>query len=292
MKNLTRIYFLIFAIALVSISCSKKEFNNKDVERSSVDNAEPVDNSEDSIVETPEVDNRSLEEVLCQEGPELTLSATKVDFKEQFAIVCNGETTNEFFASLLQNAYQGEGTPKIEMVRSSISELFVANLAFAYAIKVNLADPSTFSDLEAHNIFAEGIEKDNSALLINVASRESFPGRASVEKVILDYNLSIAKGAAIHDVRQTEFNNYILKEDLRDVTVSTEHLLSENHDYYHSANGLTIGLKAENGQSYLIFVNEFIIKNRIDPKRLENTLISLNEQVATMLHTFVNSQNM
>ncbi|MFW7378853.1 MAG: hypothetical protein ACOH5I_08605 [Oligoflexus sp.] len=272
-------------IALSMMSCSQGGFDNQPVKQSG---EAPSDLANDVIGVS--IEDRSIEQVLCQDGPKVIGLVHKEKFSHLFSLLCDGETTNSAFKDLILDSYQGNDRPKIALLESSTDDMFVTKLSLAYAIKVPLVNPSLFADLEAHSIFADGITTDNSNLLIDVASREPFPGRRSIEKIVLDYNLNNALGAAIHDKRKTEFNTYLLIEDNRDITVSTEHLLDEENEYYHLANGLTIGLRGENGMSYLVFVSELVIKNRIDPKRITGTMLSLNERVAGMLHEYISNQ--
>lgn len=270
-------------VGLLLWSCSE----NKSFDRSNRRADLEVSQASPEPVVLDIVDDRSLQELLCQEGPSVISTYGSQDFSEQFSLVCSEGDTNSFFDNLIRDSYQGEGTPEIHIAKFSTTENFVTRLAFAYAIKVPLDDPSSFADAQVHDIFAAGIEANDSKLTIDVSSRESFPGRRSVEKVQLNYDLSKARGAGIHDVRQSEFNTYILVEDNRDITVSTEHLLNRDHEYYHQAKGLTVGIRADLGYSYLIFITDLIIINRIDPNRLSETLISLNEEVAVMLYDYL-----
>ena len=177
------------------------------------------------------------------------------------------------------------------IVKLTTDDNFVTNLTLVYAIKAPLANPSLFADLKPHDIFASGIREANSEMVINVESRASFPGKASVEQLVLNYDLKVAKGASIFDRRRTEFNTYLLVENNRDIAVSTEHLLDvETNVNYHQAQGLVVGLKAENNQSYLLFITDLIIKNRIQPDRMKTTLASLNLSVAKMLQTYLVSK--
>jgi len=276
---------LMASIICVTIACSPGGFdNNAAVKRTEDPTKNPLGAGD---VIPVSINDRSIEQVLCQEGPRVIGIFNPGDFAPQFSLICDGNNTNNTFKDLIRNSYQGNGNPSVQIVKSSTNAMFITNLALAFAIKVPLADPSQFADLEAHNIFSSGITTKNSKLVINVANRQPFPGRRSVEKVVLDYNLTSALGAGIHDTRRTEFNTYLLIEDNRDITISTEHLLDKENEYYHLANGLTIGLRADDGYSYLVFVTELIIKNRIDPERITNTIVSLNEQVATMLHSYI-----
>lgn len=292
MYSFRDLHYMTILPMILLMACSQKEFGS-DTARNSASSDVVIQEkpSDEEDVNQVQIDGRDIEEVLCQEGPRMIGLVSEVSFSEQFSLICDADTTNEFFKGLIRDVYLGEGTPKITVARSSTDSNYVTNFAYGYAIRVPLENPSMFADLEAHAIFAEGIAKENSELVIQVASRQPFPGRRSIEKVVLDYDLNNARGAAIHDIRKTEFNTYLLIEGNRDITVSTENLIDINNEYYHLANGLTIGIKAENNQSYLVFVTELVIKNRIDPERLAKTLLTLNEQVATMLHTYITEKS-
>jgi hypothetical protein len=237
------------------------------------------------------IDQRSVEQVLCEEGPKVTAAAKKSDFGPQFALICNGSYTNAAFKEAISSAYTGTGVPTVKILKMTSDANFVTEMVLIYAIKAPLENPSLFADLKPHDIFASGIKDSNSELYINVESRQSFPGRASVEQIVLNYDLRLASGASIHDTRRTEFNTYLLVENNRDIAVSTEHLLdAATNDYYHSAQGLTIGIKAEGGQSYLVFVSDLVIKNRIDPDRMKLSLSNINSAVARMLEQYLTSK--
>ncbi|MFW7377791.1 MAG: hypothetical protein ACOH5I_03145 [Oligoflexus sp.] len=254
--------FIVLSFAF-SFACNRKGFDSKGIARAP--ETKPIESVGNNQAVAP-VDNRSSEEILCQEGPLVIGPVSEVDFSAQFAIVCNETTTNEFFKELVRDAYQGgEGTPEVKKVQYTVDENYITNLVFAYAIKVPIEKPTLITDLEVHNIFAEGIRDESSELVVNVLSREPFPSRRSIEKVVLEYDLKTAQRAGINDVRRTAFNTYLLKEKYEDVSVSTENLVDNSSEFYHTSNSLTIGLKAENNQTYIIVVNDFVIKNRIDP---------------------------
>lgn len=237
------------------------------------------------------IDNRSIEQVLCEEGPKVTTAAKKADFSDEFKLVCSGSSTTPAFKEAIIQAYTGTGTPQVKVLKMTTDANFVTEMALIFAIKAPLENPSLFADLKPHDIFAAGIKEGSSELYIKVESRQAFPGKASVEQIVLNYDLRFANGASIHDTRRTEFNTYLLIENNRDIAVSTEHLLdAETNEYYHKAQGLTIGLKAESGQSYMVFVSNLVIKNRIDPDRMRVTLSSLNSAVANMLEQYLISK--
>ncbi|HYX33280.1 MAG TPA: hypothetical protein VE954_09215 [Oligoflexus sp.] len=237
------------------------------------------------------IDDRNIEQVLCEEGPKVAAAAKKADFSEEFKLICNGSATTPAFKEAITQAYVGTGTPLVKVLKLSTADNFVTELALMFAIKAPLENPSLFADLKPHDIFAAGIKDSNSELVIKVESRQSFPGKASVEQIVLNYDLKLANGASIHDTRRTEFNTYLLIENNRDIAVSTEHLLdADANEFYHKAQGLTVGIKAEHGQSYMVFVTNLVIKNRIDPARLNVTLTALNGSVAKMLQQYLVSK--
>lgn len=238
------------------------------------------------------IDNRGAEQVLCEEGPRVIGNAKKADFSAEFKLICEGSETSQAFKRAVTNAYTGTGTPQVEVLKVETGENFVTELSLIFAIKAPLENPSLFADLKPHDIFAAGIKESNSELYIKVESRQSFPGRASVEQIVLNYDLKLANGASIHDLRRTEFNTYLLVENNRDIAVSSEHLLdADTNEYYHKAQGLTIGIKGDAGQSYMVFVTNLVIKNRIEPERMKVTMTNLNIAVAKMLEQYLISKS-
>jgi hypothetical protein len=238
------------------------------------------------------IDNRGAEQVLCEEGPRVIGNAKKADFSPEFKLICEGNGTSQAFKRAVTNAYTGTGTPQVEVLKVETGENFVTELSLIFALKAPLENPSLFADLKPHDIFAAGIKEGNSELFIKVESRQSFPGRASVEQIVLNYDLKLASGASIHDIRRTEFNTYLLVEGNRDIAVSSEHLLdAETNEYYHKAQGLTIGIKGDAGQSYMVFVTNLVIKNRIEPERMKVTMTNLNIAVAKMLEQHLISKS-
>jgi hypothetical protein len=234
------------------------------------------------------IDQRPIEEVLCSEAPKLLTSLQKDSFLEQLAFVCQGNKTTQGFSQLISKAFVGEGSPQIELWKKQVGELYVTDIVIAYALKVKLENPAMFADLKAHDAFASGIAEERSKLQLDVLSRTPFPGRKSIEKVVLQYNLTNADGAGIFDKRKTEFNTYTILENRRDIILGTEELLEvETNQSYHKAQGLLVGIKAENGQSYLVFINHMVIKNRIDPDRLQRTFFSLNKGAAKILNRLI-----
>jgi hypothetical protein len=264
---------------------SKFDGANKEAEKPTESSNAVVDiNSPDPIIPT-KIDNRSIEQVLCEEGPKVVGAAKKADFSQEFKLICNGSATTPIFKEAIAQAYTGTGVPAVKILNVQSDEIYVTDLTLVYAIKVPLENPTIFAGLKPHNIFAAGIINENSKLFIDVESRQEFPGgRGNVEQIVLKYDLKLATGASIYDKRRTEFNTYLLVENNRDIALSTEHLLdAATNDYYHKAQGFTIGIKAENGQSYLVFVTNLVVKNRIEPARIVTTLGKLNTAVAKML---------
>lgn len=269
-------------LLMILAACGSKGFQGKSAEQAA---GSKVDGSNANPITIPVlVDGRKVEDILCTDGPTTMASLNKVDFSEQFAAICTNGKTNALFGQLLANAYSGSGEPQPQVIKKKVGELYVTDISLAYALKVPLENPTLFADLKPHDVFSKGIAENNSNLTIKVTGRTPFPGKRSVEQVLLDYNLTNADGAGIYDKRKTEFNTYPLIENNRDITISAENLLeAESNDSYHQAQGLMIGIRAGDGSSYLIFVNQLVVKNRIDPDRMERTLLSLNKGAAKML---------
>jgi|GEM_PF-6329991 len=287
MKN--GIYIAIgLSLLTITASCAKKSFDGaKPAASTTASDASAATAASNGTLPTL-IDNRVAEEVLCQDGPKVISAANKDDFSGLFKLICEGNTTTPLFKDLIAKAYKG-GEPVPQVYRMDVGDLYITTLGVAYAIKASLPNPSLFAELKPHDIFASGIKEANSELVIKVEGRENFPGKRAVEKVTLNYDLRNANGAGIFDQRRTEFNTYLLVEGNRDITVSTEHLLdAEKNRNYHTARGLTIGVKGEEGQTYFLFVTELVIKNQIDPPRMKQTITELNRGVMKLLYNHIN----
>ena len=265
-------------ISLLSVSCTPKsgfEANRAPaVEEGSAD-------ADDGLLSEAELSKLSKEEMICQQGPRITNLVKKSDFSTVFSSICGSSETNTVYDDLIKSAYNGEGEPKVSIISSSSDEMLTTEIILAYALNVPMKDPSRFADYKTHDIFASGVNSEKSKMKIDVLKRTDFPGRRSIEAVELEYNILVAEGASIYDKRKTEFNTYLLKEDYRDVVLSTEHLTdARTNKYYHKTDGLTIGVKSDDGRTNLIFLNKLVIKERIDPSRVQQALIELNATVA------------
>ncbi len=282
-------YILVSSLVILG-ACTPKEgkFDAAKVESANASPAEKV--IAGPVIET-KIDNRGAEQVLCEETPRVLGNAKKADFSGELKLICEGSETSQAFKKAITNAYNGTGTPQVEVLKLVSNDNFVTEMSLIFAIKAPLENPSLFADLKPHDIFAAGIKEAGSELFIKVESRQSFPGKASVEQIVLNYDLKLAHGASIFDTRKTEFNTYLLVENNRDIAVSSEHLLdADTNEYYHKAQGLTIGIKADAGQSYMVFVSNLVIKNRIEPERMKVTLTNLNVAVAKMLEQYLISK--
>lgn len=245
------------------------------------------------------VENRTTREIFCQEGPRVT-KATGDDFSRLFASVCEGTKTNAMFDMIADTAYDGSGEPQIHVINSMTDELYVTNLAFIYAVKLPNIAPDRVTDLNLFGLFSQQPPDDKadpclynitvcdpernimkSQMVMTVGERKKFPGAGSIEEINLEYRLRLADGAALYDVRKSRVQNYLPSEATRDITLSAEYLLdAENNPHYHAARQMVLGIKSENNSTTLIYLTEMITKNRIDPPRLERTLISFSKTLA------------
>ena len=83
------------------------------------------------------------------------------------------------------------------------------------------------------------------------------------------------------DKRKSRVQNYLPSEATRDLTLSAEYLVdADTNPYYHAARQMILGVKSENNTTTLIYLNEMIVKNRIDPARLQRTLLNLSKVLA------------
>ncbi|HET9238156.1 MAG TPA: hypothetical protein VFO10_12930 [Oligoflexus sp.] len=238
------------------------------------------------------VGDRPIEQVLCEDGFKLLkLIEKSSSLNEDFSLACTPDKTTALFQELIGKAYAGTGDPNVKLVQFKVGDLFVTRMIVAYAMKVPLADPSMFYSLKVHDALASGIQEKNSEVVGLVESRKNFPGRRSVEEIILNYSLNKSEGGGLFDKRRTEFNTYLLNESSTDVVLATEELLgAETNKTYHDYKGLLLGLKAEPGYTYLVFINDFTIKNRIDPLRLQRTLIALSQGMQKKMYNFFTSK--
>jgi hypothetical protein len=237
------------------------------------------------------VDNRGPEQLLCEEGPRVASAAKKADFSAQFKLICDGSKFTPLFKETMAKAFAGSGEPEVNLLKSESDANFVTELSAIYAIKAPLKSPSEFADLKPHDILADGVKESGSEIFVKVESRKPFPGKGSLEQVVLNYDLRVANKASLFDKRRMEFNSYLLNETNRDIVLSTEHLLdADKNEFYHRAQGLTIGIKGEDGQSYFVFVTDIVLKNRIDTERMKATLNNLNIGTARMLGEYLVSK--
>lgn len=232
----------------------------------------------------PEPDTRPPEQVLCETGQKVVAQDGAADFSSAWTTICKGANTSDVYRDVIANAFDGTGEPKVRVLNMKTNDMYVTQVDLIFALKTKLKDPSHVIGLKLHDIFAKGIAKDNSDMVINVRERTPFPpNTASVERSILDYDLRAARGAGIYDVRTTEFNNYQLSDVRKDVSVGTEHLIDvEKNEHYHDAKGLMISISYQENETYIIFYEQLTIKNRFDTKRLEYTLVDLKAVVAKM----------
>ena len=231
-------------------------------------------------------DDHPIEDILCQDGLRVANATGHADYTRIFATICTEGAVNKRFQEVLATAYDGANTPSVTVVERETNDMYVTSLLFLYAIKVPLNGPKEFADMQIYQrLDGRGIDHERSRLQTDVESREQFPGGSRVEKVQLQHHLLLAEGAALYDKRHTEINNYLLVETTRDITLSTEHLLDADNEHYHLANGILVGLKGtEAGYTNLMYVNELVVKNRIDPKRMTNTILNLSKSVQQAIY--------
>lgn len=222
-------------------------------------------------------ETRPLGEILCQDGPALAKGDSEEDFSKIFATICEGGKTNATFDELAAAAYQGAGAPEIRMLEVSTSKLYVTTLLFAYAVKVKVATPAKIADLNLFAAYESGLGDASSSMGLKVGARRSFPGGGSIEEMRVTYELKLADGAALYDRREAVVNHYVPSELRRDLTLSTERLVdAEDNKHYHVARQIVVGVRNQDDTSTLVYVTDMVVKNRIDPARLQRALTGLS----------------
>jgi hypothetical protein len=225
-------------------------------------------------------EDRPLGVVLCEEGPGLS-ERQNDDFSAIFASICENGAPNATFDRIAASAYAGEGEPQIEIMKGTTDEMYVTHLMFAYAVKIPIDSPGKVADLNLFQAFEQGLSDGVSKMTYQVDGRTTFPGKGSLEEVRVTYRTLVADGAAVYDKRQTYSNQYLPSEATRDITVTMESLAdAENNEHYHATRQLSVGMKNSEGTTTMIYVSEMIIKNRIDPPRIQRSLYSLTKVLA------------
>ncbi|MCX6131095.1 MAG: hypothetical protein NTX25_18815, partial [Proteobacteria bacterium] len=194
---------IIYILAISSLSllgaCGDKGFNHKPKSATTVlkqgtpgpikgEGGESNAEAQGAIIPT-QVDGRAIESVLCQDGYKLLANIEKTSMNDIFGLACGQDMTTPLFQELISKAFAGSSEPNIKLVDFKIGDLFVTKMTVAYAMKVPLDNPSLFYSLKAHDTLASGIQEKNSEVVGTVESRKTFPGRRSIEQVILNYSL-------------------------------------------------------------------------------------------------------
>ena len=233
--------------------------------------------------------DKPVDVFMCTRAEQILSRSEGNDFSYLLAKICEPEAGG-FSASMrrfLANAYDGRNQPKVTVIEQESNAMYVTRVMIGYAFTAPLDSPSKFYALKTHDLLAAGIENNNNRVLGRVEAREQFPGKGSVERVTINYQLELSEGGALFDQRKTVFNTFLLTEASNDITFSTEELLDpEQNEYYHSYTGISFAYKTIDGQTMLMFLTELIIKNRIDPGRLVRTLVSLNDGMQVKFRDF------
>jgi hypothetical protein len=224
--------------------------------------------------------------VLCKNGLKTVENAGKANFNTIFQVVCakDGNPT-KLFGDLFSRSFNGSGTGDVAVVAFKSSDIYVTKFIYAHGVKASLPSPAKFAGLPIYEEIGKGIKTKNSLFFVKKMSEKTFPGKGSLRQIILDYDMPYAEGAALYDRRTTESNLYLLDESSQGINITVEHLLNpESNPYYHSSNGLVVGIQGEEGETYLIYVTELVIKNRFDPGRLRRAVIDFTKIVQQTVH--------
>ncbi len=286
MQSVIRICFALSILSIVP-ACQKKKLSNTP-EMGVAAKSEAAIKEADSGVSSPNTKGLAVgpekEAFMCEQGEVVIRQIEKTNFLDLFHLLCDNKGTTQRFKDLVASAYDGKNEAKVTLISSASDEMFNTRLIVGFAMKAPLGDPAQFFALKAHDVLLNGLRSNRSEMIAKVESRKTFPGRRSIEEIIINYSLSKSEGGALFDTRRTEFNTYLLDEARTDVTISLEEMLDvEKSKSYSGFRGIVLGLQAANNETYLVFLNDMFIKNRIDPLRLQRTLLALNGEMQRVM---------
>lgn len=284
------IRLLVISINIAAIACStgpssqkgnssvsgKLKPNSDDEKREkSKDNERSEESREaDSNKGTP----TNAEKFFCENAQAYLTNAETTDYSQQLAVLCNGNNPTAEFMEAFSYAYGGEGEPKGKVIDVATNSMYYTRLRYVFALKAPFNTPSDIFATQPHDAFAQGVRTGDSELYTMINSRVDWPQNSSaVQRVVQTYDLQLAKGAGIYDVRQTESNIYMLSDTRKDVALVTERLLNpENNPYWHDQKVLLVAISPFTNTTFIVGSLEFVVKNRFDVVRFKQTMDDLN----------------
>jgi len=226
------------------------------------------------------INDKSFGHLLCESGPQAVAKSAKANLDNVFKVACNKNSPTKMLAQLFSSAYSGSNEPAVKTIYFNVNDYFITHFTYGYAVKAKLSSPAKFSGLPIYDTLGKGVSSGDSRVYIRKTSERSFPGRGVVTEINLDYDLPYAEGSALYDKRSTQMNTYLLNEATQDINITVEHLLNpESNKIYHTSNSLIIGVKGDQGETYLVYIVELILTNRFDPNRVQRTLSELAKRV-------------
>ena len=221
-----------------------------------------------------------LGNVLCENAPKVVTKAGKADLTEVFGLICVDNSPSNLLGDLFSKAYTGAGTPQVSVLVYDESDIFVTKFLYGYAVRVKLGSPALFTEIPLYEELSKGLKTEDSLLSVKKVAEEFFAGKGSFRTLRVEYDMPYAEGAGIFDKRTTESTTYLLAETSQDINITVEHLLNpEQNEYYLRSNGLVIGVKGSPGETYLVYINDFVVVNRFDTKRLKRAVLKLTEKL-------------
>ena len=201
-------------------------------------------------------------------------------------MICAEGRTNDKFKTALNQAYKGEGDPVVRVISAKTSEMMVSHIKMLYAIEVPDVTPAKIMSLNLYDRLASArTSYRGSTMATKVTDTVAFPGGGSLEAKGLQQTVILANAAAVTDSRQTEINKYRLVEGKDNLTMTTEHLAETDNKHYHIARTVGLALPTPDRQNTrILYATELVVKNRIDSKRLQITLVNLAK--ATQIRMF------
>lgn len=263
-----------------SVISGKLKHPSGDVNQQNDDkNAKTLDaNGKKSADDDAEKDEIAPEKFFCETAGAYLQQAETTDYSQQLAVLCGPDGPTQDFLQAFTYAYTGDGEPKGKVLEVKTNAMYYTRLRYMFSLKTPFDEPGEIFGIKPHDAFAQGILTPDSALYTTVNSRVEWPKDSSaVQRIVQTYDLQLAKGAGIYDVRQTESNIYMLSDTRKDVALITEHLLNpEANPYWHDQKVLLVSISPAPNTTFIVGALEFTVKNRFDVVRFKQTMDELN----------------
>lgn len=285
----------VLSLAAFLLGCNQPKAKHTGMEKPNLPLDKPTDRGpnplgklgEDPGFDVPDADSRPPAEMFCDEIESYLKSVEPdKDYTQQIAVFCDESGPTERFLGAFDWAYDGTGTPKLENLDFTTNEMYVSRLRVFYSLQVPIDYPISVFVLNPYEHIHNGYNLKDSRLEGRVDNRIDWPkDNNAVQTLRTTYDLKVAKGAGIYDLRQTEANIYMLSSTRRDVAVVTENLLdAEKNPFWVDQRDILAVISLDGKTTYLIGIMDLIVENRFDANRFKLAIDDLNVEAVRQIH--------